>query len=149
MIGIAVNRYREIKNLVFKKSDIEDIGFGDNSFDCVTLVFGIRNIIERKKALQEFCRVAKYGGRIIILEFNCIDKGLFGHLFRFYLKRIMPVIGGILTGQKEAYKYLARTISDFPDKDDFIGMMKQAGWKSVEVYPVTRAICNIFVGYKK
>jgi demethylmenaquinone methyltransferase/2-methoxy-6-polyprenyl-1,4-benzoquinol methylase len=61
----------------------------------------------------------------------------------------MPLIGGIVTGQKKAYKYLARTINDFPDKDDFISLMEQAGWESVNVYPVTNSICNIFVGYNK
>jgi demethylmenaquinone methyltransferase/2-methoxy-6-polyprenyl-1,4-benzoquinol methylase len=149
MIGIARNKYQNEENLVFKKSDITDIDLKDRSFDCVTLVFGIRNILDREKALIEFLRVTKYGGRIVILEFNYIDRGFFGHLFRFYLKRIMPLIGGIITGEKKAYEYLARTIKDFPDKNSFISLMEHAGWKSVRQYPITNSLCNIFIGYKE
>lgn len=149
MINLAMERYHNYENLVFKKNEVADIDFEDKSFDCITLVFGIRNILNREKALRELFRVTKYGGRIVILEFNYIDKGFFGHLFKFYLKRIMPLMGGIITGEKKAYEYLARTIHNFPDKNRFTGLMEQAGWKSVRAYPLTNSLCNIFIGYKE
>lgn len=146
MIDIAKSKYRENINLVFYPGDASNLDFKDNAFDCITIVFGIRNILKREKALREFYRVTKHSGRIIILEFNNIEKGFFSYLFRFYLNRIMPFIGGFITGDRWAYRYLARTIKEFPDHKRFKRLMENAGWKSVQHLPLTCGICNIFIG---
>jgi demethylmenaquinone methyltransferase/2-methoxy-6-polyprenyl-1,4-benzoquinol methylase len=147
MISIARDRYKSNKNLVFSIGDINSLDLKSNSFDCITIVFGIRNVPERKKALKELKRVVKDGGKIIILEFNHIKNGIFGHLFRFYLYRILPIIGGMLTGKKGAYTYLSQSIRDFPDPGSFLLMMKRSGWKNVEQISLTGGICKIFIGY--
>ncbi|MCD4669249.1 MAG: bifunctional demethylmenaquinone methyltransferase/2-methoxy-6-polyprenyl-1,4-benzoquinol methylase UbiE [Actinomycetia bacterium] len=149
MIDIARSKYRENPNLVFYSGDAGDLEFADDTFDCITIAFGIRNILERGKALREFHRVAKNSGRIIILEFNYIKKGFFRYLYKFYLNRVMPFIGGFITGDRRAYKYLTETIKDFPDPENFKRLMGNAGWKSVEHLPLTCGICNIFIGYKE
>ena len=146
MIDIARNKYRKNPNLVFCSGDASNLDFTDNTFDCITTVFGIRNILERGEALKEFHRVTKQSGRIIILEFNYIKKGFFGYLYRFYLSRIMPFVGGFITGDRLAYKYLARTIKEFPDPESFKRLMENAGWESVQHLPLTCGICNIFIG---
>ncbi|HAJ94690.1 MAG TPA: bifunctional demethylmenaquinone methyltransferase/2-methoxy-6-polyprenyl-1,4-benzoquinol methylase UbiE [Actinobacteria bacterium] len=148
MIGIARSKYRENPNLVFYSRDAGDLDFIDGTFDCITIVFGIRNILEREKALKEFYRVTEHSGRIIILEFNYIEKGFFSHLFKFYLKRIMPFVGGFITGDRQAYRYLTRTIKEFPDPESFKRLMESAGWESVAHLPLTFGICNIFSGSK-
>ncbi|MCK5567354.1 MAG: bifunctional demethylmenaquinone methyltransferase/2-methoxy-6-polyprenyl-1,4-benzoquinol methylase UbiE [Actinomycetia bacterium] len=148
MIDIAKSKYKENTDLVFYSSDASDLDFADNAFDCITIVFGIRNILKRKKALKEFYRVTKHSGRIIILEFNYIEKGSFSYLFRFYLSRIMPFVGGFITGDRWAYRYLAGTIKEFPDPENFKRLMENAGWESVQHLPLTMSICNIFTGYK-
>ena len=146
MIDIAKSKYRENTNLVFYPGDANNLDFADNVFDCITIVFGIRNIIEREKALTEFYRITKHSGRIIILEFNYLEKGFFSYLFRFYLNRIMPFIGGFITGDRCAYRYLAGTIKEFPDHEKFKRLMENAGWESVQHLPLTCGICNIFIG---
>jgi len=149
MTGIARSKYRENANLVFYSGDAGDLDFEDGVFDCVTIVFGIRNILEREKALKEFYRVTKSSGRIIILEFNYIEKGLFSHLYKFYLRRIMPFVGGFITRDRRAYKYLTETIKDFPDPECFKGLMENTGWESVQCLPLTAGICNLFIGCKE
>lgn len=147
MISIARDRYKDSKNIAFSVGDIMSLDFKNNSIDCITIVFGIRNIIERKRALEELKRVVKDGGKIVILEFNYIKKGLFGHLFRFYLNRILPTAGGLLTGKPSAYKHLSQSIRDFPDPESFSLIMKRSGWRNIEKIPLTRGICSIFMGY--
>lgn len=148
MIKIARERYKDKNKLVFYKSDVSSLDFKDNSFECTSIVFGIRNILDREKALKEFYRVTKKTGRIVILEFNHIKSGFFGHLFRFYLRKIMPVIGGIITGNRDAYEYLTETINEFPEPFSFKKLMENAGWRSVKHFPLTGGICSIFTGYK-
>jgi len=148
MIDIAKSKYRENINLLFYSSDASNLDFADNAFDCITIVFGIRNIIKREKALKEFYRVIKKSGRIIILEFNYIEKGFFGYLFKFYLSRIMPFVGGFITGDRWAYRYLAGTIKEFPELKKFKRLMENAGWESVQHLPLTMNICNVYTGYK-
>lgn len=149
MIAIARRKYSNNPNLIFYSGDAAELDFADNTFDCLTIVFGIRNIFDRKKALKEFLRVTKRSGKIIILEFNYIKKGFFSHLYKFYLSRIMPLIGGSITGDRQAYKYLTRTIIDFPDPESFKKLMEGAGWDSVSHSPLNCGICNIFIGTRE
>jgi demethylmenaquinone methyltransferase/2-methoxy-6-polyprenyl-1,4-benzoquinol methylase len=149
MIKTAKNKYHKIPNLNFYTSDVDDLDFKDNTFDCITIVFGIRNIMKREKVLRGLHKFLKDSGRIIILEFNYLEKGFFSHLFRFYLNRIMPLAGGCITGDRWAYKYLARTIKEFPDTENFKKLMENTDWKSVRSFPLTFGISNIFVGYKE
>jgi len=149
MIDIARSKYRKNPNLVFYSNDAGNLDFTDDIFNCITIVFGIRNILERGKALKEFYRVTKHSGRMIILEFNYIKKGSFSHLFKFYLRKIMPFVGGFITGDRQAYRYLTRTIKEFPDPESFKRLMENAGWESVIHLPLTCGICNIFIGYKR
>ncbi len=148
MIKQAKNKYGKITNLTFYSRDASDLDFKDNTFDCITMVFGIRNILKREKALKKFRELLKDSGRIIILEFNYLENGFLSHLFRFYLNRIMPLIGGCITADRRAYKYLARTIKEFPEPEKFRRLMEDTGWKSVEYLPLTFGVCSIFMGYK-
>jgi len=146
---MAKNKYGKITDLIFYSRDASDLDFEDSTFDCITIVFGIRNIVKREKALKEFHKFLKDSGRIIILEFNYLENGFFSHLFRFYLNRVMPFVGGCITGDRWAYRYLARTIKEFPGSEKFKKLMENAGWKSVKHFQLTFGICNIFIGYKE
>ncbi|MFC2159875.1 ubiquinone/menaquinone biosynthesis methyltransferase [Actinomycetota bacterium] len=148
MISTAKNKYGKIPNLIFYSCDVDDIELKDNTLDCITIVYGIRNILKREKVLRRLYKFLKDSGRIIILEFNYLEKGFFSHLFRFYLNKIMPLVGGRITGDRWAYRYLARTIKEFPDPEKFKGSMENTGWKSVKSFPLTLGMCNIFIGYK-
>jgi len=126
MISVAKNKYRKINNLIFYSRDALDLDFEDNTFDCITIVFGIRNISKRGKVLRGLYKFLKDSGRIIILEFNFLENGFFSHLFRFYLNKVMPLIGGCITGDRWAYRYLARTIKEFPGSEKFKRLMENA-----------------------
>lgn len=148
MIGVAKNKYGKIPNLIFYSSDASDLDLAENTYDCITIVFGIRNILERGKVLRGLHRFLKDSGKMIILEFNYLESGFFSHLFRFYLNRVMPVAGGFITRDRSAYRYLTRTIKDFPDPRKFKELMEDTGLESVKHFPLTYGICNIFTGYK-
>ena len=149
MISIAKNKYGKINNLIFYSSDVSELDLAENTFDCITMVFGIRNILKREKVLRGLNKFLKDSGRIIILEFNYLENGFFAHLFRFYLNRIMPLMGGCITGDRQAYRYLMKTIKEFPGPEEFKSLMKNAGWESIKHFPLTFGICSIFAGYKE
>jgi len=148
MINVARKNYRGISHLKFENGDATDLNFGDNFFDCISIVFGIRNILDRDGALKEFYRVIKPGGKLLVMEFGYINRGIFARFYNFYLQKILPKIGGLLTGNKDAYRYLIESIREFPGPERFIRMMESAGWKNCSVNPGTFGACNIFTGFK-
>lgn len=122
-------------NLRFEVGDAMNLRFAEDSFDVCSISFGIRNVDDPVRALSEMRRVVKPGGRIVVLEFGQ-PLGLFGLLYRFYSNTLLPVIGGIVCRNREAYDYLNRTASTFPCRDDFTAMMRRAGigraiWRSL------------------
>jgi demethylmenaquinone methyltransferase/2-methoxy-6-polyprenyl-1,4-benzoquinol methylase len=110
----------------FQVADAMALPFADATFDVASIAFGIRNVDDPVKCLKEMARVVKPGGRVVVLEFGQ-PQGLFGALFRFYSKTIMPAIGGLLTGNRAAYEYLPRTAAAFPAGERFLQLMDQAG----------------------
>jgi demethylmenaquinone methyltransferase / 2-methoxy-6-polyprenyl-1,4-benzoquinol methylase len=148
MIKIAREKYSHIKGISFYEGDVTATGLADGSFDCVTIAFGIRNILERKKALKEFLRIVRPGGSIVILEFNHIESGLFGGLSKIYIRSVMPLMGGILTGSRQAYDYLAKSIREFPGSEEFMDLLKASGWQKPNYRPLSGGICSLFTGQK-
>jgi demethylmenaquinone methyltransferase/2-methoxy-6-polyprenyl-1,4-benzoquinol methylase len=148
MIEIARKRYKDKEGIAFHTKDITDTGFADESFDCAAVAFGIRNILEREKALGELLRIVRPSGSIVILEFNHISKGIFGKLSGLYINNIMPFFGGMITGNREAYAYLARSIREFPSPERFMKIMMISGWNNINHLSLTGGICSIFTGRK-
>ena len=148
MIEIAGDRYKGKEGITFYTKDVTDTGFTDESFDCATIAFGIRNILERKKALGELFRIVKPSGSIVILEFNHIDKGMMAKLSGFYINSIMPFMGGLVTNNRQAYDYLAESIRKFPAPEEFMVLIKDSGWKNINHLLLTGGICSIFTGQK-
>lgn len=151
MLKIAQKKV-ERKNLSrlvkLKVASALDIPFPNETFDVLSISFGIRNVEDPLKALSEMHRVLKPGGRAIILEFSLpshpsIQKG---HLF--YLRKILPRIGGIFSKNKEAYTYLNQTIETFPHGNDFLALMKKARFDSLYCLPLTFGTVTIYVGEK-
>ena len=103
----------------FQVADAMALPFADNSFDVASIAFGIRNVDDPVKCLKEMARVVRPGGRVVVLEFGQ-PTGLFGALFRFYSKVVMPAVGGLLTGNRAAYEYLPRTSAAFPAGEKFL-----------------------------
>lgn len=121
--------------------------FRDGTFDGVMVAFGLRNLSDMWKGLQEAYRVLATEGRIVVLEFGR-PKGLFGSLYRVYLKKVVPRLGGLITGNRPLYEYFYRSILSFPEEEEILQGMARLGFKEVRVYKLTLGICVLYVAEK-
>ena len=130
----------------FEVADAMNLPYPDNKFDVASISFGIRNVDDPLVCLKEMSRVVKSGGRVVVLEFGQ-PKGIMSWPFTFYSKFIIPTIGGLLTGNKDAYQYLPETSANFPAGAKFTDLMKEAGsFKSQEFHKLNGGIAYIYVG---
>lgn len=120
----------------------------DDQYHAVTLSFGIRNFPDAQKSLSNIFRVLKPGGRALILEFSLPKNRIFRAFYLFYLRRILPTIGGIFSGNKQAYSYLNQTIETFPYGEDFLEMMRKEGFSNCRCHPLTFGIASLYIGDK-
>jgi len=128
--------------------DSERLDFSDESFDAVTVAFGVRNFENLQQGLSDICRVIRPGGRAIILEFSNPKKFPIKQLYSFYSKNILPQIGKLFSKDNRAYTYLPESIAQFPDGSDFADLLLKAGFKQAICMPQTFGICTIYVGIK-
>lgn len=123
-------RQREV---VFMASDALHLPFADASFDLVTTAFGFRNLANYEEGLREFARVLRPGGELGILEFTEPTSGPMASLFRFYFKNVLPRIGGAISGNAEAYRYLPGSVSKFPSPPELAALMEKCGFANVRI----------------
>ncbi len=129
-------------------SDALHLPFHDNSFDVAGIAFGIRNIPNRVLVLQEMNRVVVPGGQVMVLEMTLPRNRLLRGIYQTYLNRILPTLARAFSSNPAAYSYLADSIVHFPEAEGFVGLMDQAGIKTVEKYPLTLGITHLYVGVK-
>ena len=115
----------------FVQADATALPFGDDEFDAVTVSFGLRNVIEPKKALAELLRVTKPGGRLVICEFSQPPSKTLNGLYRFYNDRVLPVVAKTVSSNAEAYDYLNESIRDWPDQHTLAAWIREMGWTDV------------------
>lgn len=142
---VAATKYAS--RIDFKVAPCEDLPFPDNTFDSTTIAFGIRNVVDRKLGLAELYRTLRSGGRLIILEFSTPTAPLIKQIYLLYFMRILPMIGGIFS-RYNAYKYLPDSVLEFPSTAEFSQLMRDTGFRNVEVHPLTFGIASIYVGEK-
>ena len=130
------------------RADSENIPFPDNNFDVAMVAFGVRNFSDLSKGLSEMHRILRNSGMIVVLEFSKPQGFIFGHLYNFYLKRILPLIGRLFSGNKVAYSYLPDSVSRFPDNEDFLKMLSDAGFSETRLIKLTGGIAGIYTGFK-
>lgn len=151
MLGLAKIKIesKPYKNQIkFLRADALHLPFPDNSFDAVTFSFGIRNVSDPLAALKEIRRVLRPGGRCLVLEFSLPPAPLKAfHLF--YLRRILPRIGGFFSKNKDAYRYLNETIETFPYGSAFCFLMKSALFGSIRQVPMALGAVTLYLGEKK
>ncbi len=123
-----------------------NLPFEDNSFDVVTIAFGIRNVTDVDLALKEMMRVLKPNGKVLILEFSLPSNGFLRWCYLKYFRYILPTLGAIISGDKKAYKYLNLTVETFPYGQEFCSIMEKAGFTKVEAKPLTFGIATIYSG---
>jgi len=128
--------------------DAHFLPFKNKSFDKIMIAFGFRNVTDKEQGLSEFYRILKDDGRLCILEFSQPEGPLFGRLYKFYFRKVLPFMGGIISGNKNAYEYLPESVYKFPKKDLYKAMILNAGFKKVEFNPMTFGICDATICYK-
>lgn len=131
------------------EADTLNLPFSDNSFDVVSVGFGIRNVSDLKGGISEMARVAAPGGRVMILEFTQPPNRLFRSLYYIYFTKLLPVVGKVISGDKyEAYSYLPDSVLSFPDIHGLKKIMEECGLIDVKIYLKTFGIVSIHVGRK-
>lgn len=130
----------------YEVADALNLPYADNTFDIASISFGIRNTDDPVRCLQEMARVVKPGGRVMVLEFGQ-PKGLMKGPYKLYQKYWMPFVGGLLSGNREAYQYLPETSAAFPAGDAFVALMDKAGvFSSRQAKPLTASIAYVYIG---
>ena len=127
------------ENVTFRQGDGLALPLKDESVDAVTISFGLRNLADRQRGLREMRRVLRPGGHLFVLEFSQ-PYAWFRPLYYFYLKRILPTIAGLVTGDRAAYVYLNDTISEFPNRAQLAEEIRAAGFSAVDAQPMTLGI---------
>jgi len=136
----------QILNL--QTGDAENLPFDQSSFDAVTIAFGIRNMTNTKRTLDEMLRVLKPKGRALILEFSLPQRRIVRGPYLFYLRHVLPRLGSIISGDSAAYRYLNETIETFPHGEAFCQIMRDTGFTGVTFIPLTMGIVSIYQGDK-
>jgi demethylmenaquinone methyltransferase/2-methoxy-6-polyprenyl-1,4-benzoquinol methylase len=139
---------RGIEGLDFVEANAEAMPFADQSFDAVTIAFGIRNVTDIGKALRDIHRVLKWGGRFYCLEFSTSQWPGFAKLYDLYSMRVVPRIGAAVARDADAYQYLVESIRRFPDMPAFADMVGQAGFRQVKYRPILGGAVAIHSGWK-
>ena len=137
-----------IENLDWVCGDAVSLPFKDNSFDVYTISFGIRNVVDIEKALDEAYRVLDIGGRIAVLEFGSIPNDLLQTVYDKYSFNIIPKLGEIVAGDKESYQYLVESIRQFPEQEKFSKLLSLRGFQNVKYRNLSFGIVAIHSGWK-
>jgi demethylmenaquinone methyltransferase/2-methoxy-6-polyprenyl-1,4-benzoquinol methylase len=131
------------------EADAQRLPFPDSFFQITTVAFGLRNVTDTDRGLAEMVRVTRPGGRVAILEFSQPRNPIFGRLYRFYFRRVLPVIGqAISRSQDNAYRYLPESVQEFPDGEALAERLRRHGLMHVRWYPFTFGIATLYVGVK-
>lgn len=133
-------------DLSFTAGDATHLPFADESFDAVTISFGLRNVVDTEAALREMLRVARPGGRVVICEFSHPTWTPFRTVYVEYLMRALPKVAGVVTKDAGSYEYLAESIRDWPDQEGLARLLQQAGWAKVAYRNVSGGIVALHRG---
>jgi len=131
--------------ITLSEGDSENIQFEDNSFDAVTVGFGLRNFDKLEKGLSEIYRVLNPGGVLVILEFSQPEKKFFKKLYLIYLTIVLPKLGHIVSGNKGAYLYFPESVLEFPYGNEFVTILEKVGFEKCEFFVQTMGIATIYI----
>ncbi|MFO0803441.1 MAG: bifunctional demethylmenaquinone methyltransferase/2-methoxy-6-polyprenyl-1,4-benzoquinol methylase UbiE [Gemmataceae bacterium] len=149
MLLRAAKKAAAVPQIRFVEADAQALPFPSDTFQIVTVAFGLRNVTDTDRGLAEMVRVAKPGGRIAILEFSRPRNRLFGAFYGFYFRRVLPRVGQLLSRSREnAYKYLPESALRFPDYEALADKMRLHGLADVTFRPLTFGIATLYTGIK-
>jgi demethylmenaquinone methyltransferase/2-methoxy-6-polyprenyl-1,4-benzoquinol methylase len=137
------------KHIEFELADVTRLPYADATFDISSIAFGIRNVADPRAGIRELARVVKSGGRVMILEFGRPPNSGFRALYDFYRRHILPRVGGIVTGEREAYEYLDRSAGAFPSGQGFVRLMREsADFTAVDYERLMFGVAYVYRGVK-
>ena len=149
MIAEGRRRHGHVPNVTFVQADAMALPFADDSFDAVTISFGLRNVNDPRLALREMLRVTAPGGRLVVCEFSHPQNPAFGGLYRFYNDRVLPVVAKTVSSNADAYDYLNESIRDWPDQRTLAAWVREAGWTDVAHRDLTFGIVALHRAVKR
>ena len=132
----------------FHLADSENLPFKDNSFHSAVCAFGVRNFSNHFEGIKEMRRVIKEKGQIVILEFSKPKNWIFRFLYYFYFKKMLPLIGGFISGKLSAYRYLPDSVLNFYSQEELKLVMEKTGLKKINYFTLTFSIVTVHIGYK-
>jgi len=149
-VGNLKMKRKKVDNIIkLLVGDSESLPFDDNSFDAITVAFGVRNFENLQKGLQEMRRVLKPDGKVVILEFSKPKKFPIKQLFAFYSGCVIPFFGRLISKDKRAYSYLPESVEQFPEGQDFHNQMDFAEFVDISSIRLSGGISSIYMGHKK
>lgn len=134
--------------VMLRQGDCEALPFEDDSFDRISVGFGVRNFEHLEIGLSEMLRVLKPGGRLVILELSVPSNRLIGLIYGWYFTRILPFIGGKISGDRPAYEYLPASVLKFPKPEVFVPMLEHTGYRNVVHKALSLGICRMYIAEK-
>lgn len=144
-----IRRKRLRERIVLRRADAHDLPFQDGTFDLVSVSFGLRNLADARRGLSEMRRVLKTGGRIVILEFAPPGNSLRGRVYRWYLASVVPILGGLISGFPEAYRYLHSSVVHFKTEQQVIAMIEEAGLSDCRARALSGGIVSLYTARKR
>ena len=135
-------------NIEMHVDDCEHLSIADDTFDAVSVAFGMRNFEHLQRGLNEMQRVMRPGGLVCIVELSVPSNTLLRWAYKLYFLHILPFVGGLVSGNRNAYRYLPESVLRFPKPDEVCRMLKEAGFRDVEAKAFTFGLCRMFTGIK-
>lgn len=151
MLKVGRDKLRDkgiVGNVEYVQANAEELPFPDNTFDIITIAFGLRNVTDKDKALASMYRVLKPGGRLLVLEFSKPENELLNKVYDAYSFHLLPKIGQVVANDADSYQYLAESIRMHPDQETLKNMMEQVGFEQTTYHNLTGGIVALHRGYK-
>jgi demethylmenaquinone methyltransferase/2-methoxy-6-polyprenyl-1,4-benzoquinol methylase len=147
--GAKTQKRRAADRIRYLEADAQHLPFPDGHFQITCVAFGLRNVTDTDRGLAEMVRVTRPGGRVAILEFSRPRGRLFGRLYQFYFRRVLPFVGQAISRSKDnAYRYLPASVNEFPDGEALAERLRRHGLTDVRWHPLTFSIATLYVGRK-